>query len=204
MKWAVTMVGVIALALAALLLIEAAYEPQCEGDAPKGTVISIPGETMEILSEPHEERLRLDVVRDPFDIPNYQMQPAHGHIDPHQAEGFRVLEGRAKVLVADHVHTLEVGDTVVVPANTIHHWMALDDQPVRVEAYFDPPLDMAGCFVHFQKHIAQDSMNLLQAAVISREFVRSSPAPVQPSPWVWNVLARLIARVGRALGYQPC
>lgn len=169
-----------------------------------GTTVSIPGESMKIISDVGDQRLVLDVVRDPFDIENYELLPEHGHIHPNQSEGFEVLEGRAKVLVGTEIHTLEPGDKVVVPPNTVHHWMALDQEPVRVKAYFDPPMEVASWFVEFQQHVADDTMNLLQAAVISREYGPSSPTPADPSPRVWNALSSVLAPIGRLLGYEAC
>ena len=197
-------VSFLLLVILGLITLDSFYERQCTEPPPPGTVISIPGETMEILSAPDSKRLVLDVVRDPFDIADYELLPEHGHIHPYQSEGFLVLEGRAQVLVGDRIHTLAAGDEIVVPPNTIHNWMALDDAPVRVEAYFDPPMEVSGWFVNFQKHIADDTMDLFQAAVISREFGSSSPTPVQPSPAIWNVLSRLLAPVGRIMGYRAC
>ena len=200
----VLLISSLIVALVVLLAMEAFHGRQCSGLPPAGTTIAIPGESMKIVSNPGDQRLILDVVRDPFDIEDYVMLPEHGHIHPNQAEGFEVLEGRAKVLVGDEVHTLEPGDKVVVPPNTIHHWMALDEKPVRVEAYFEPPMEVASWFVEFQQHIADDTMNLMQAAVISREYGPSSPAPVEPSPWVWNAVSRVLAPVGRLMGYKAC
>ena len=201
--------GTIALVLLDLITADAVYTSgasakQCDDYPAQGTMITIPGESMKVLSTDPEQQLVLDVVRDPFDIPNYKLVPEHGHIHPQQAEGFEVIEGRAQVLVGEEIHTLAPGDSLLVPPNTIHHWMALDDQPVRVLATFDPPMRVASWFVHFQKHIANDSMDFFQAAVISREFPNSSPAPVSPSPAIWSVLSRIMAPIGRLMGYKPC
>ncbi len=204
LKATATLLAVPLLAILVLLIMESFHARQCTEPPPKGTLITIPGERMEILSDPGDERLLLDVVRDPFAIPDYQLVPEHGHIHPHQAEGFEVVAGRAQVLVGNEIHTLAVGDQVVVPPDTVHHWMALDGEPVRVEAFFDPPLEVAGWFVHFQAHIASDTMDLLQAAVISREYGDSSPAPVEPSPLIWSVASRVLAPLGRLMGYRAC
>ncbi|MEM7002033.1 MAG: cupin domain-containing protein [Pseudomonadota bacterium] len=187
-----------------LMLIDALHPQQCTETYGAGTRMDIPGETMVISTSTTAERLVLDVVRDPFDIPGYQMRPEHGHIHPDQAEGFLVVNGRAQVLIGDEVHTLGPGESVIVPPNTIHHWMALDEQPVIVEAFFEPPLQTAAWFVHFQQHIADDTMDLFQAAVISREFPGSGPSPVEPPALVWEVLSRVMAPLGRLVGYKPC
>ncbi len=188
-----------------LILIDAAHPKTCLGAAPPvGTLIEIPGERMEIMPSPNPNELHLSVVRDPFEIEGYQLQPAHGHIHPHQTETFAVTEGRAQVLVGTELLTLEVGETAVVPPNTLHHWMALDEQPVTVDAVFYPSAEVAEWFVHFQRHIRDDTMDLFQAAVIAREFPRGSPAPVEPPAWVWAVVSRVLAPVARLMGYKAC
>ena len=185
------------------MLIDALHPQLCTELPIPGTRITIPGEEMTILSQ-DESRVTFHVIRDPFEIPNYEMQPAHGHIHPNQAEGFEVIEGRAAFIIGDERLVLGPGEVGIVPPNTIHHWMALDDKPVTVRAYFEPALDISAWFLYFQHHIANDSIDLLQAAVISREFSASSPVPVEPPAWVWNIVSRILAPIGRLSGYQAC
>ena len=206
-KFLAWMFGLIAASVCVLLMMDALHTPTCLERPAPGTVISIPGEEIVIL-EPavtsEDGTLVLDVVRDPFDIKNYSLPPEHGHIHPNQEERFEVVSGRARFLIGDEYHDLGPGEVGVVPPNTVHHWMALDDAPVRVTAYFEPSLNVDMWFLHFQKHIADDTMDLLQAAVIAREYWASSPAPVDPPPAVWSFVARVLAPVGRLAGYTAC
>lgn len=204
------LLGLVASLIAAMLIligIDAAYTPACSVRPAPGTTIAIPGETM-VVMEPvmtsAGETLVLDVVRDPFDIPDYTLPPEHGHIHPNQEERFEVVSGRARFLIGDEYIELGPGEVGIVPANTVHHWMALDDQPVRVTTYFEPVLDVDMWFLHFQKYLAADEMNLFLAAVISREYPGGAPMPVSPPPAVWAVLSRVLAPVGRLLGYEAC
>ncbi len=185
-----------------LIVIDAATPKQCASVPPVGTEVVIPGERMTLRSA-SPDRVVFAVEREPFPT-DYRLNPDHGHIHPNQIEGFHVVEGRAQFFVDDKTVVLEPGQTVVVPPNTVHHWMSLDGKPVRVEAYFEPALDIAAWFVHFQAHIAAGSMDLLQAAVISREFSQGSPAPASPGPAVWQFVARTLAPVARVMGYTPC
>ena len=200
-------VGVLAACVAVLIIVDATHSRTCFERPVPGTSISIPGEDIVIL-EPAvndtQDVLVLDVIREPFDIENYDLPAEHGHIHPNQEERFEVVSGRARFLIGDKYVELGPGDVGIVPPYTIHHWMALDDAPVRVKTYFDPSLDVDMWFEHFQKHIADDSMDLFQAAVISREFAESAPLPVDPPPAVWNFLARVLAPIGRLMGYQAC
>ena len=192
------------LAMVALLVgADAVYEPQCRSEPAIGTLIEIPGETMQVIDQGEPNQVWFDVVREPF-REGYELDPAHGHIHPNQSEGFEVLEGRAELIVGEQLITLGPGESVVVPANTLHHWRALDNAPVRVRAFFEPRLEVASWFVEFQRHIAEDTMDLFQAAVIVREFPDSSPNMVSPDPWVWDLFARTFAPIGRLLGYSAC
>ncbi len=74
--------------------------------------------------------------------------------------------------------------------------MALDGQPVRVKAQFNPALDTGAWFLNFHGHIEKGDTNLLQAAVISSEFEKGSPLPADPAPGVWKVLVKILAPIG--------
>ena len=190
-----------------LIAIDATHSRTCFDRPPPGTVIAVPGEEIVVLepaADTVEDLLVLDVVREPFNIEDYELPPEHGHIHPNQEERFEVVSGRARFLIGDQYVELGPGEVGVVPPNTIHHWMALDDAPVRVTTYFEPSLYVDMWFENFQSHVSDETMNLLQAAVISREYRESSPVPVDPPPLVWNVVARALAPIGRAMGYLAC
>jgi len=190
-----------------LVLSDSFYERSCFERPSPGTVISVPGERMVVLDPETidgEEALVLDVVREPFEDRDYSLPPEHGHFHPNQVERFEVVDGRARFLIGDQYVDLGPGETGIVPPNTNHHWMALDGQPVRAKTYFEPSLDVDMWFLHFQKHVSAGDMDLLQAAVISREYAQGSPAPANPPPVVWNVMSRALAPIGRIFGYKAC
>jgi len=202
--WTITAIAVSAVAL---VLADSLHAQTCFDRPRPGTVISVPGETIVVL-EPavrsSDDTLVLDVVRDPFKDEDYNLPPEHGHIHPNQEERFEIISGRARFLIGDEYVDLEPGDVGIVPPNTNHHWMALDQNQVRAKAYFEPSLDVDLWFLHFQEHVSAGDMDLLQAAVISREFVQGSPVPADPPPVVWNGLSRILAPIGRIFGYQAC
>lgn len=192
--------------IAFLLAADATHDKSCQTRPPPGTVIQIPGERMEILPPRDDSRdlLALDVVRDPYDDPGFELRARDGHIHPHQDERFEVLSGKARFLIGDRIVDLGPGGTGVVPRGTLHNWMAMDGKPVRVTAYFEPALDIDAWFVNFHKHIALADLDLVQAAVISREFERGAPMPVEPPAFVWNLAAKMLAPLGRLFGYSAC
>ena len=202
--WSVAAIG---LSATALILADSLHAQSCFDRPEPGTVIAVPGERIVVL-EPQvrtsEDTLVLDLVRDPFQIENYDLPPEHGHIHPNQEERFEIISGRARFLIGDKYIELGPGEVGVVPPNTNHHWMALDGNQVHATAYFEPSLDVDLWFLHFQEHVSAGDMDILQAAVISREFVQGSPAPADPPPAVWNVLSRILAPIGRVLGDQVC
>ena len=92
MRWlGYTFAGVLALTVL-LVLIDSVYEPECLAEPKVGTVIDIPGESMQIIDHGDPDQVWFDVVREPF-REGYELDPAHGHVHPNQAEGFEVLEG---------------------------------------------------------------------------------------------------------------
>ena len=189
---------------AILICIDALHPKQCSEIPAVGTTIEVPGEYMTIVPSEHANVVTFDVIRDPFKDPSYTLNPIHGHIHPNQAEGFRIIDGRAKILVGDETFVLGPEDSYIIPPNTLHHWMALDRKPVHVEAFFEPRLDVASWFLHFQKHVANGTMDLFQAAIISREYTTGSPVPADPHPLIWSVVSRVLAPIARIMGYKPC
>ena len=203
----VWLVAGITVAALLLVLVDSMHSQSCTNAPEFGTVIGVEGERIEILKPNSAESgdvLVLDVVRDPFPDPSYSLPPEHGHFHPNQEERFEIVSGRARFLIGDQYIDLSPGDVGVVPPNTLHHWMALGGEPVRARTIFEPSLDVDMWFLHFQKHVAAGDMDLLQAAVISREYVDSSPMPADPPPAVWNLLSRILAPIGRLTGYEAC
>ena len=202
LRWLLWGIGSVSAVCVGLIIADTLHTKTCSAPALEGKIIEVPGERMEVLSS--GDVLSLDVVREPFSDPNYDLPAADGHIHPHQEERFEILEGRARFLIGDQDVVLTPGQIGIVPPNTLHHWMALDGKPVHVKAEFAPALDTGAWFLHFQGHIAQGDMDLLQAAVISSEYEEGAPLPVSPPPAFLKVLVKILAPVGRLLGYSAC
>jgi mannose-6-phosphate isomerase-like protein (cupin superfamily) len=186
-----------------LLLADTVHRRSCPSVPLAGKVVQIPGERMIILRA-DQRILSMDTVRDPERDPAYTLRPEDGHVHPHQEERFEIVEGRARFLIGDREITVEAGQVAVVPPSTVHHWMALDGRPVRVKAEYEPALDTGAWFLSFHGAIDRGEMNLLRAAVISSEYSAGTPLPADPSPAVWRILVKVLAPIGRMLGYKAC
>ena len=84
-----------------------------------------PGSTLTVR-EASTEVLEVEAVYDPAGSP----PPAHLH--PAQAEHFEVLEGSLTARVGGNERVLEVGDTLDIPAGTVHQMWNAGSNPARV------------------------------------------------------------------------
>ena len=78
------------------------------------------------MREASTEVLEVEAVYDPAGSP----PPAHLH--PAQAEHFEVLEGSLTARVGGNERVLEVGDTLDIPAGTVHQMWNAGSNPARV------------------------------------------------------------------------
>ena len=200
LTWGIAALGVVA---SGLIIADSLHGKTCPDEALAGKTVEIPGERMRFIHH-DSATLSMDTVREPEGDPNFTLRPEDGHVHPHQEERFEVVQGRARFLIGDREVVLAPGQIAVVPPNTVHHWMALDGQPVRVIASYAPALDTGEWFLSFHGHIQRGDMNLLRATVISSEYEQGTPLPASPSPVVWRILVKLLAPIGRFLGYTAC
>jgi quercetin dioxygenase-like cupin family protein len=84
-----------------------------------------PGSTLTVRQS-GSEALEVEALYDPGGSP----PPAHVH--PAQAEHFEVLEGTLSTLVDGDERTLETGDTLDIPAGTVHQMWNAGLAPARV------------------------------------------------------------------------
>ncbi|MFC5135979.1 MULTISPECIES: cupin domain-containing protein [Haloferacaceae] len=129
------------------------------------------------------------------------------HVHPKQTEHWRVLSGGLAAVFEDSEETLGPGDTVTLPAGVPHRvWNPLPE-PNRVELEFRPALD-AQELTETLYVLAQlgetgkgGRLKILQFAVTVAAYpdqLYPTGAPIT----VQKGLARLLAPVGRRLGYQ--
>ena len=71
--------------------------------------------------------------------------PAHSH--PQQSERFTLLGGAFELQIAGRWHTLQPGETVIVPPNTAHTFrIPANHQSANLEIEFSPALDSETVF----------------------------------------------------------
>jgi hypothetical protein len=51
--------------------------------------------------------------------------------------------------------------------------------------------------------LERGEINLLQASVIQTEY-EGAVWPASPSPMIWRIIAKILAPIGRLLGYKAC
>jgi mannose-6-phosphate isomerase-like protein (cupin superfamily) len=207
LRWCLWAFVIFVIAIAGLIIADSLHTKSCPDPDMKGKIVEIPGERIEFLNSVNQtdsQILYSDCVRDPHKNPDYRPTSEDGHIHPQQEERFEVIEGRAQFLIGDLQVVLAPGQVGVVPPNTIHNWIALDGKPVRVKAHFSPALDTGPWFLSFHGQLAKGDMNLLQAAVICSEFKKGTPLPVNPHPILWKILVKILAPIGRLIGYKAC
>lgn len=204
-RWCLRALLALIVVAVALIASDSLHSRTCrEGDL-QGLVIEVPGERLQFLEtgrQTNGQALSLDAVREPMQDPNYSLRREDGHTHPHQEERFKVIAGSARFLIGDREVVLTAGQTGVVPPNTLHTWMALDGKPVRVKAEFRPALDTGEWFHRLHGPLERGEMGLLEAAVIQSEY-QGAVWPAH-NKWMWKLLVKILAPIGRLLGYKAC
>jgi len=117
------------------------------------------------------------------------------HAHPGQEERFTVLAGQLRFRVGGRRITARPGDTVLVPAGTVHHFANAGPRPARVIVATSPALSMqelletAAALAADQHAAARRLPRPLDLALFMREFEREVRAPYVPAP-----LARAVIR----------
>lgn len=190
----------------ALIVADSMHRKTCrEGDL-RGQVIQWEGERLQIVQtgqETNGQVLSMETVREPFEDPNFRLRREDGHVHPLQEERFEIIEGSARFLIDDREVVLQAGESAVVPRNTVHHWMALGGEPVRIKAEYRPALETGELFHRLYGPLERGEIDVLQAMVIQSEY-EGAVWPASPSPLVWKIMAKIIAPIGRLLGYKAC
>lgn len=205
-RWSLLIVLALLAAAVGLIVADGMHRRTCrEGDL-QGQVIQWEGERLQIVQtgkETNGQVLSMDTVREPFEDPNFRLRREDGHVHPLQEERFEIIAGSARFLIGDREVVLQAGQTAVVPRNTVHHWMALGGEPVRVKAEYRPALETGELFHRVYGPLERGEISLLQAMVIQAEY-EGAVWPASPSPLVWKVMVKIVAPIGRLLGYKAC
>jgi quercetin dioxygenase-like cupin family protein len=135
--------------------------------------------------------------------PGGRVPSSHAH--PEQEECFTVLAGQMRFRVGGRRVTAGPGDTLRIPAGTVHHFANAGSQPARVAVQTRPALSMqelletAAALAQQQHAAARARPRLLDLALFMRDFEREVRAPYLPAALVRAVtypLAWLARRRG--------
>ena len=170
-----------------------------------GQILSNPvsGERITFLQTSHDtdgERLEFELEL----TPDGHVPGAHVH--PAQEERFHVLSGRMKFRRGWRRVVAEAGETVVVPAGTVHRFANAGDDVARCRVEVVPALDM--------EHLLETTVELAMEGKVTR---RGMPRPLHlalfvdrfrnevrapfPPAWMVRTLMAPLAAVARWRGH---
>jgi len=207
LRWGLRLGALIVVVIVGLLIADNLHQRQCRGAAThKGESYEFMGERLTLLNtgqETNGEVLVIDVSFKPTAETNVsKWQEVHVH--PHQEERFEVISGAVRFQIGDQEQTLTAGQTITGPPNTPHAWSSADGKEIHMRAELRPALHTDAAFSSAQHAVAsQGKMSLLQAAVIMSEF-DGIPYPTKPPPLLVQGLVKVLAPIGRVLGYKAC
>lgn len=128
------------------------------------------------------------------------------HVQPEQDETIRVLSGEFEILLGDEHRTLGPGEEVTLPAGVPHYHGNVSGVETRILHEIRPPMDFEEglrmfCELARAGKTNAKGQNLLATAV----FLDEHPNQLymaSPSIRVQDLLFKLLAPVGRRLGYD--
>lgn len=135
-----------------------------------------------------------------------QEPPPHYH--PQQEEDFTVLKGELSVRIDGQVKVLKAGDTLHIPANTVHAMWNHSDQPtavnwkVRPALHTDQLLETGIGLANDGKTNRKGVPPLLQAALMGRHFSGEYRLARPPYP-LQKIAFALLAPIAYLFGYRP-
>ena len=129
------------------------------------------------------------------------------HIHPKQDERFEVRAGRLGVRYGEETRTAETGETVEVPAGTVHDWWTVGTEPARVMIEVRPALRFEDMIATSWGLAAAGRTNpkgmprLLQLALLSEEF-DDNIRFVSPPRWVQRTIVKVLGPLARRRGLK--
>ncbi len=128
------------------------------------------------------------------------------HVHPEQEERFHVLEGTMKFRLGMKKIVASAGETVIVPAGSVHKFANGGDEVARCRVEVVPALDM--------EHLLETTVELaiegnttskgmpkpLHLALFTRRFAREVKAPFPPA-WCVRVLMAPLAWMASRRGH---
>lgn len=148
------------------------------------------------------ERLRFELILEP----GAQGPPEHVHLE--QTERFEVISGRIGAKLDGREQSLGPGAALTVPAGAPHTWWSVGREEARVLTELTPALEAEGFFETIYglardgKLDAKARPHPLQMAVLLDGRHRGEIYLARPPVAVQKALFRLLAPIGRRLGYR--
>ena len=200
-------VALLTIIIGALVIADSLYERGCHGGAShKGESYEFIGERLTLLNtgqETNGQALEIDVSFKPTAETN-RLKWEDAHVHPHQEERFEVISGAVRFRVGNREQILTAGQTITGPPNTPHRWNSADGKDMHMRAELRPALRTDAAFSSAQHvHATRGKVSLLQAAVIMSEF-DGIAYPTKPPPLLMKGLVKVLAPIGRLLGYRAC
>src|SRR5215216_5306414 len=157
---------------------------------------------LETGQETGGQLLRIDSYNPPTGVP----EPEHVH--PFQESGAEVISGSLRFSVGGEERSVKAGESITIPANTPHHFWNDGEEEAHAVQWFRPALKIDR-FFEMLFGLAQDGKlndkglpSLLQLAVGVPYF--GDEIRLTNPPWaLQRALFRVLAPVGRMLGYRP-
>jgi quercetin dioxygenase-like cupin family protein len=207
LRWGLRLAALIVIIIVGLVISDSLHQRRCRGGVShKGESYEFMGERLTFLNtgqETNGEVLEIDVSFKPTPKTNaLKWQDAHVH--PYQEERFKVISGNVRFQIGEREQILTAGQSISGPPNIPHTWNSADGEEIHMLAELRPALHTdaaAASFMHAGS--TQGKMSLLQAAVIMSEF-DGLAYPTKTRPMLMQALVKVLAPIGRLVGYKAC
>jgi quercetin dioxygenase-like cupin family protein len=174
---------------------------------PAGDEIDNPAARMRLrlvqtAAETNGELLEMEATYEPGSV-----EPLE-HFHPNQDEHFEVLAGTMEAQIGGERRTLSAGESLDIPAGTVHAMWNGGGDPARVLWQTRPALRseeffrQVGALAQEGRLTARGPRDPLVGAAVMQEF-RQEFRPTSPPPLVQAVAFPVLAAVARVLGRRP-
>lgn len=207
LRWGGRLLALIVIVVIGLVIADSLHHKQCRaGPSHKGESYEFMGERLTFLNTGKETNggvLEMDVTFKPTAETNI-LKWQDTHVHPYQEERFKVISGSVRFRVGDREQVLTPGQSISGPPNVIHGWNSADGGEIHMLAEFRPALHTdAAAASFFRAGSTEGKMSLLQAMVIMSEF-DGLAYPPNKSPILMQTFVKVLAPIGRLLGYKAC
>jgi quercetin dioxygenase-like cupin family protein len=206
-RWGGRLLALLIIMIIGLVIADSLHQKQCRaGPSHKGESYEFMGERLTFLNtgkETNGEVLEMDVSFKPTAETNI-LKWQDTHVHPYQEERFKVISGSVRFRVGDHEQVLAPGQSISGPPKVVHGWNSADGKEIHMLAEFRPALHTdAAAASFFRAGSTEGKIPLLQAMVIMSEF-DGLAYPPNKSPFFMQTFVKVLAPIGRLLGYKAC